>query len=268
MSWKLIDGKEGKANVVETGENGHPVWIPDEEGEKTPVEVDWSSALSTISRLNGENKTRREEGETLTGQLKEAKTSLSSFGDLDPKAAKEAITKLASIAQGDLLTADKVESFKASVLQAAQDEKNALVTGYDTKIGDLEKKVEKGNGQIYKLVVSNAFANSPYIEKIQVPRDMVEAFFGHCFKVEDGLPVGYMNGNKINSRKNPGNPAAFDEAIEIIIEQYPDKDKLFPGSSGGSGGQGGGGNHGKMGADQIKDLSLAQYEQAKKDNLI
>jgi hypothetical protein len=229
--------------------------------------VDWASALSTISRLNGENKDRREKGEELTTQLAEATGKLEGFGELDPKAAQEAITKLESIDQGALLTADKVESFKASILQAAEAEKINLIKGYDDRIEDLERDVVTGNDQIYKLVVSNAFANSPYIKKLQVPTDMVESFFAHYFKVEDGLPVGYMNGNKINSRKNPGNTAVFDEAVEIIVEQYPDKDLLFPGTGGGSGGQGGG-DRVTLGAEQVKGMSLAEYEKAKKEGLI
>ncbi len=268
MAWKVIEGKEGQAKATEVGENGHPLWIPEEEGaDTTPVEVDWASALLTISRLNGENKERREKGELLTTQLTEATDKLKGFGELDPKAAQEAITKLASIDQGDLLTADKVESFKASILQAAQAESANLVKGYDEKIGGLENTVVEKDNQIYKLVVSNAFANSPYVKKLQVPVDMVESFFAHYFKVEEGLPVGHMNGNKINSRKNPGNTAIFDEAIEIIVEQYPDKDRLFPGAGGGSGGQGGSGQ-GMLGADQIKGMSLAEYEKAKGEGRI
>lgn len=266
MAWQVAgEGKEAKVGL---GENGHPLWIADEEdADETPVEVDWASALQTISRLNGENKERREKGEELTTQLAEAAGKLKGFGDLDPKAAQEAITKLASIDQGDLLTADKVESFKASILQAAEAENVNLVKGFNEKIEGLETSVTERDTQIYKLVVSNAFANSPYVKKLQVPVDMIESYFAHYFKVEDGLPVGHMNGNKINSRKNPGNTAVFDEAIEIIVEQYPDKDRLFPGAAGGSGGQGGG-NKGMLGAEQIKGMTLAEYETAKKEGRI
>lgn len=268
MAWKVSEGKDGQAKVAEVGENGHPLWIPEEEGaDSTPVEVDWASALLTISRLNGESKEKREKAEELTTQLTEVNDKLKGFGELDPKAAQAAITKLESIDQGALLTADKVESFKASILQAAQAENANLVKGYDEKIGGLEKVVGEKDGQIYKLVVSNAFANSSFIKGLNSPVGMVESFFGHYFKVEDGLPVGYINGNKINSRKNPGNTAIFEEAIEIIIDQYPEKDSLFPGTGGGSGGQGGS-DKGMLKAEQIKGMSLAEYEQAKEEGRV
>ena len=266
MPWKLVEG--GKEKEIEVGDNGHPLWVSDEEGaDQTPVEVDWASALQTISRLNGENKERREKGEELTTQLAETGDKLKLFGDLDPKAAQTAVTKLESIDQEALLTAEKVESFKASILQAAEAEKTNLIKVYDEKVKGLESSVDTGNNQIYKLVVSNAFANSPYVKKLQVPVDMIESYFAHNFKVEEGLPVGYLNGNKINSRKNPGNTAIFDEAIEIIIEQYPDKNSLFPGSGGGSGG-GGGGDKTVLNTEQIKGMTLAEYEAAKKEGRI
>lgn len=37
-------------------------------------------------------------------------------------------------------------------------------------------------------------------------------------------------GNPIYSRKNPGELADFDEALEIIISQYPHKDSILRGS--------------------------------------
>ena len=266
MAWKVVG--EGKEAKVEVGENGHPLWISDEDGaDQIPVEVDWPSALSTISRLNGESKEKREKADGLTTELTKVTDELKLFGELDPKAAQEAIEKLANIDQGALLTADKVESFKTSILSAADAEKTNLIKGYDEKITGFETELSKKDNQIYKLVVSNAFANSPYVKKLQVPVDMVESFFSHYFKVEDGLPVGHLNGNKINSRKNPGNTAVFDEAIEIIVEQYPDKDRLFPGAGGGSG-AGGGGNKAMLGLDQIKGMSLAAYEDAKKQGLV
>ncbi len=267
MAWKLeADGKS-----ITTGESGQPLWVADDEGaDKKPVEVNWASALQTISRLNGENKERREKAEELTTQLEEAGGKLKPFDGIDPLAAKEAITKLESIKQGELLTADKVESFKTSILQAAEAEKTNLIKGYDEKLNGFAKSIGEKDAQIYKMVISNAFANSPGVKKFQAPAAMIEAFFGHYFKVEDGEPIAYMNGNKINSRTNPGNAANFDEAIEIIVEQYPEKDKLFPGSRGGSGSAGGsqGGSQGFATGEQVKNMTIQEYEIAKKAGLV
>ncbi|MCS5880838.1 hypothetical protein LNP17_13745 [Klebsiella variicola subsp. variicola] len=44
------------------------------------------------------------------------------------------------------------------------------------------------------------------------------------------------SGNKIYSRSKPGELAAFDEALEFLVEQYPQKDHILKAS----GNQGGG----------------------------
>lgn len=77
---------------------------------------------------------------------------------------------------------------------------------------------------------------------------MVQAAFGRHFKVVDGkLAASDANGNPIYSRKQPGAQADFDEALGILIDQYPHKDSILkadnkPGSgapANGGGGKGG-----------------------------
>ena len=60
---------------------------------------------------------------------------------------------------------------------------------------------------------------------------MLQARFGQSFKVEDGKVVAYDgSGNKIYSRSKPGELAAFDEALEFLVEQYPQKDHILKAS--------------------------------------
>lgn len=269
MPWQ-IEEVAGKPFVA-VSEGGMPLWVPEvPEGETPgdPVEVDWPKALETITRLNSESKTRRESLETMEASFTETKKKLESFKDLDPKKAKEAMKKLESIDQGELLTADKVESFKSSILQAANDEKAKVVGEKEEVINDVTGKLEKALAKIDDLVISNAFSNSEFVKKLGVPVDMIKMYFSKNFTIEDDHLVGYMNGNKINSRKTPGETAPFDEAMGIIVDQYPEKDKLFPGTRRGSGAEGGGDRGSKLTGADIKDLSMPEYEKLKKEGRI
>lgn len=65
---------------------------------------------------------------------------------------------------------------------------------------------------------------------------MLQARFGQPAS-RDGAVVAYDGtGNKIYSRAKPGELASFDEAIEFLVEQYPQKDHILKAS----GNQGGG----------------------------
>src|SRR6185369_15152564 len=109
---------------------------------------------------------------------------------------------------------------------------------WEKKYGDLDStyKGEK---------IGGLFKGSKFIaEKIAIPADIVQARFGSDFKIEDaGKVVAYdSSGNKIFSRTKPGEPADFDEALEMLIEQYPRRDDILKGSGhSGDGARNGGG---------------------------
>lgn len=58
-----------------------------------------------------------------------------------------------------------------------------------------------------------------------------------AFKVEEGKIVAYdASGNKIYSRAKPGELAQFDEALEFLVENYPQKDYILKASGNNGGG--------------------------------
>ena len=72
----------------------------------------------------------------------------------------------------------------------------------------------------------------------QITPDFAEAYFGKYFKIEDGKAVAYIGDNMICSRENPCDPAPMDEALAIIVDQYPMKDRILRSSgANGSGSQ-------------------------------
>lgn len=73
------------------------------------------------------------------------------------------------------------------------------------------------------------FETSKFVtERLTVPVDVALAAFGPSFKVEDGKFVAHdQHGMKLYSYTRPGEAADFDEAMERLVGQYPEKEKIL-----------------------------------------
>lgn len=196
------------------------------DGKEAPFDAD--GTISTISRLNGEAKTHREAKEAAEAALKPFKEA----GITDAAAAAKALKTVQNLDDKKLVDAGEVEKIR----QAAIDSVKAEYEPFKGKVTELEQ-------QLYGEKIGGAFARSKFIaEKVAVPADMVQAAFGSRFKVQDGKTVALdQNGQPIFSRTRHGEPADFEEALEIMVDQYPHKASILKGSgASGSGAQGGG----------------------------
>lgn len=219
-----IDGKQ-YAEVSD----GMPVYVHDD-GKEAPFDA--AGTAATIKARNAEAKANRERAEA-------AEKSLKAFeGIEDADAARKALDTLAKLDQKQLIDAGQVDAAVASAVKPLQAKLQAEV--------ERAQALEK---QLHGEIVGGSFARSKFIaEKLAIPADMIQATFGSRFQIADGkLKATDADGNPIYSRKNPGATADFDEAIEILVDQYPHKDTILradnkPGSgapSNGGGGQGG-----------------------------
>jgi hypothetical protein len=225
---------DADGNIVIQEVNGQklPVFVH-ADGKEAPFDGD--GTVSTISRLNGEARTHREAKEAAELALKPFKDA----GITDAAAAVNALKTVKNLDDKKLVDAGEVEKIR----QAAIDSVRAEYEPFKTKATELEQ-------QLYGEKIGGAFARSKFIaEKIAVPADMVQAAFGSRFKVDGGKTVALdLNGQPIFSRTRHGEPADFEEALEIMVDAYPHKASILKGSGasgGGAGGNGGGGSGGK-----------------------
>lgn len=252
MPWKTENGQI----VVQ---DGNPVWIGADGKEAA---ADHGSALSRINELNTEAATRRRELTAATEKLK-ALDGIENPSEFIATARK-AMETVKNLDDKKLIDAGEAEKVKAEVTKAMQAEIDKERRAREQAETTLDAEIRGGQ-----------FARSKFIsEKLAVPSDMVQATFGHHFKREDGRLVGYdASGNKIYSRKpeNVGNPAGFDEALEILVEQYPHKDHILKGSDA-RGSETPGGTitpaGGKLTPEQAGKLSQAEYMKARKEGRI
>ena len=176
---------------------------------------------SLTKALNSERESRSK----LEKQLKKFE------GIDDPAEAKKALETMANLDQKKLIDAGEVEKVKAEVQKAMQG-----------KIDELEQQVQQKESTLRNELIGGRFARSKFLsEKVAAPPDLIEAKFKDSFTVEEGKVVAKdQHGNPIYSKDKPGELADFDEALGLLIEQYPNRDIIMkkPTGSGAPGSRG------------------------------
>lgn len=200
-------------------ENGMPVYTHDD-GKDIPFDA--AAALGKITSLNAEAKTHREAKEAVESQLQKF------AGITDPTKAIEALDLVTKLDQKKLIDAGQIDVVKAEITKAMQ-----------AQIDDATGKAQTLEQQLTKEMIGGRFGSSKFIaDKLAIPADFVQARFGQNFKIEDGKVVAYNpDGSKVYSRTKPGELADFDEAMEALVERYPQKDHILKAVGGGGGSQ-------------------------------
>jgi hypothetical protein len=228
--------------------DGKPVYILDDGRE---VAHDAEATVATISRLNGEAKAHREAKEA-------AETKLKGFDGIDDaEAARKALDTVRNLSTGELKTAAQVQEIKDAAAKSAQEAVAAATRTAAEREKTLGETNAKLTGQLNGLIVGTAFSGSKFVaEKLAIPADIAQKFFGDRFKVDNGKLVPLdRSGNPLFSAVRHGEHADVDEALQVMVSEYPNKDMILKGS--GAQGSGAGGNQGAGGK---KTYARAQFE--------
>ena len=242
---------DANGNIVLDPEKKLPIFV-NAEGHEAPFDAD--ATVATIGRLNGEAKAHRIAKETAEAALKPFKDA----GIEDAAAASEALKLAKNIKDGDLVTAGKVQEIKDAATRSAQEAVAAATRAAQEKERALTEQNAKLTTDLNNHIIGGAFGGSKFIsEKLAIPADIAQKVFGDRFKVDNGKLVALdQAGNPIFSATDHGNHAGFDEAIQIMVGQYPNKDMILKGS----GASGGGATGGKAGASGNKEIPRAQFD--------
>jgi hypothetical protein len=193
--------------------DGRPMYVHDDGKE---VAYDVASMLETIKRRNNEAKENRERAAAAEEALKRFE------GIDDPDAARQALEAAkAGDGKGKGRVAEDFERARAD-----------LQRSYEAKLADIAAAKAKLETDLMRERLKSAFGESDFIKKKMIPPpDMVQAQFGSHFKIEGDSVIAYDEaGNRMLSRARPGEPAGFDEAIEMIVNNYPKKDAIIRGA--------------------------------------
>ncbi len=248
---KLKLDEHGNAVLID----GKPVYIHDDGKE---VAFDAPGTVATIARLNGEAKSHRERAEA-------AETKLKTFDGIENvEVARKALDIVKNLDDKKLVEAGEVERVKTEAVKA-----------YESRIAEQEKNHAEAIGKVagerdalqktlFDERIGGQFDRSPFIkEHLIIPSDMARSAFGNAFKFEEGKLVAFdPSGNKIFSRIKPGELAGFDEALETLVDNYPNRDYIVKGSGANGGGASGNGAGGKRTVTRAQFDALPASEQA------
>lgn len=218
------------------------------DGKEAAFDAD--KAMSKITELNGECKTWREKASALE----------KSFEGLDPAEAREAIQfkKSSGGKKGD---AEEVQRLVKEQLAGYQ-------ADFEKKLAEAQKLLGDKDTQLHQHLVGAQFDRSSWFvpksekepAKTFLTPNKAKASYARNFHVEGGKVIPkWDDGTPILSRAKYGEPADFDEAIELLIEKDPEGPQILRSSVASGGGANG---SGPRSAD-TSHLSLeAQMEQA------
>lgn len=246
MKLRTVD-VEGKTYAEVDGE-GRVLY--DNEGKE--FAFDAGQTYGKIQELTKEAASNREAKTAL-------ETKIKALDGIDPAKYKEAVEAFDKLDKKNLLDAGEVDRMKKEIEESYKQT-------YEPKLAESQKELETLRSQYSREKLSSAFAGSKYInEQLASPPDMVMATFGDQFKTEDGKLVAYdASGNTIYSRKNPGEVAGFDEAMEQIVSSYQYRDRILKASNQeGTGGDQGNGTGPKRRISREQFGAMSPAEQSK-----
>jgi hypothetical protein len=216
--WKLTE--DGKAIQLK---DGNPIWI-NADGSEGTLNSD------AITRLNGEAKQHRERAE-------KAEATLATFEGIDPTKARASLEITDKLDKKKLIDAGEVDRVT-----------NDIKAQFSGQIETLTKTNGELKSSLETLKIDNVFSQSEFVrDNIAMPLDMFQAYFRNNLKIaEDGRVEAYDKaGNRVFSKKNVGQVADASEALEILVDQHPQKAVILKANqNSGGGGGGGGGNRG------------------------
>ena len=224
--------------------DGKPVYVHDD-GKEVPFDA--PGTIKTINDRGAEARDRRIEKEQAEARLK-------LFEGLDPEKARQALEIVSNLDAKKLIDAGEVDKVRSAAKTEFDRQVEALKREYEPHL----KERDSLRHQLEHERLTSAFGQSKFIkERTQSPLSLIRAEFGRHFFFEEGrLRAKHQDGNPVFSRANPGNPAEFDEAIEILIDSHPDRDSILRGT----GASGGGATGSRTGADGKRRISQSAFD--------
>ena len=247
LAYKLVEDGSG----IQMDAEGRPLVVDDANNKE--FGLDAISTMTKITALNTENKTYREERDALKAKMavfgdinpEDAISKLKAFGDLDPEAAKEALRTVANLGELDKEKNIEIAKIKESVGEAYTKKMRDLDMANNKRVELLEQSLTSKDMAIRQLLIRGAFDSSVFIkDQTVLPSEIAYNTFGQHFKIEedDGgkLVVAAYNykGDRLLSQAKPGEYALPEEAIELLINEYSQKDSIMRTTAGGSGAAG------------------------------
>lgn len=217
-------------------QDGLPVFIH-ENGQESPLNADEMIAnLNTVTRESVARKNK----------IRDLESSYEPFNGIENPSewmtnAKKALDTVANLSDKEILDAGEVEAIKKNTASSYQTKISEMEKGFETKMSEKDSLIQKHENAVRGLLIKGSFEASKFVkDQTLLTPGIAYSEFGKYFDIEEdeaGNPVAYARRGKekIFSQKNPGSIATPEEAIEILVNEHPDKDSILRGNPSGSG---------------------------------
>ena len=243
LSYKLL--AEGKG--IQADEDGNPLVIDDANEKEFAIHA--IDLYTKIPALQTEARVAREEKQAIQIKFepfgeqapKDILSILESFKGIEPQEARDAISTVANLGELDKEKNIEIKQIKEGVADGYKSKMVDIDKAHSQKVEVLQDAIQQKDNVIRDLLIRGAFDRSEFIkERTFLTPDIAYDSFGKYFRVEENgsqvkvVPVNRA-GDPVFSKANPGDHASPEEAIEMIINEYHNKDSILLTNSGGSG---------------------------------
>jgi len=208
----------------------------------TAEQVQARIAEATAAAVEEAKRGLDEKNRELLGKLKQTKTDLERWGNLDPDQVKSMMATFENNEDMKLLAEGKADEVVNRRLEKAQAAFQSQLENLTSEKTTYEEKLSKANETIRDLMIDSKIVSAFHGQ--QGLDSAVPDVVGRAkaiFRVEDGEVVARDSKNELMRGKN--GVLTIQEWVDSLKETAP---HLFPGSGGGGFGSGSGGGGGDM----------------------
>ena len=218
------------ASTKEGGEGGEK---SGDDGKGTESGDTGKAGMSdSDAKLLKELMAQKNRAKELAAELEGAKKRLSDFDGVDPAKARklladeEEAARKAAEARGEY---DRLLAQMGERHQAEQAALNGRLSEAQTTVTALQK-------EIAELTVGSAFSGSAFVNSdLTLTATKARVIYGSHFEYKDGKVVGYDKPAGASDRtllvSSTGDALSFDEALRVLVEKDPDRDRLLRGKA-------------------------------------
>lgn len=223
-------GTDTPASSKEGGEGGEK---SGDDGKGTESGDTGKAGMSdSDAKLLKELMAQKNRAKELAAELEGAKKRLSDFDGVDPAKARklladeEEAARKAAEARGEY---DRLLAQMGERHQAEQAALNGRLSEAQTTVSALQK-------EIAELTVGSAFSGSAFVNSdLTLTATKARVIYGSHFEYKDGKVVGYDKPAGASDRtmlvSSTGDALSFDEALRVLVEKDPDRDRLLRGKA-------------------------------------
>lgn len=228
---KLKLDKDGHAVL----QDGMPVYQY-EDGTEQPLD-----AAATVKNFENKISNLIEEKDRHFNDKKKAEEKIKAYGKIDPESAQKHFKLVKQLEGKQLVDEHGLEQYQRQwteeVTASINEERETERKQWDAEKEEYNTNLKNLNDIVYDLAVTNQFSNHPYFSgdnpKTFYKPDHAAKIFGDKFKVDIGKDRRVKvfavdaDGKTMLSKKNHGEPASFNEAVELIVQSEAEHHDIF-----------------------------------------